>query len=100
MPYNEQGVGYREVSTSIQAGEDVAMKAANVRLMVLGALTRGGPMTSDELAAELGIDYRTVQPRTSELRAAGRIVDSGRVAYGPHGKRVTVWAVRADRKDA
>ena len=100
MPYNEQGVGYREVSTSIQAGEDVAMKASNVRLMVMDALSKGGPMTSDELAEHLGIDYRTVQPRTSELKADGRIVDSGLVAHGPHGKRVTVWAARRDRKDA
>lgn len=35
------------------------------------------PMTTLEIAETLGVPFESVQPRTSELRKAGRIIDTG-----------------------
>ncbi|MCR9256206.1 MAG: hypothetical protein NXI16_08940 [Alphaproteobacteria bacterium] len=48
-------------------------------------------ITTDELASDMLMPYGSVQPRTSELRTAGLIEDSGRRRQNRKGKRVIVW---------
>jgi predicted transcriptional regulator len=86
--------GYQDTDTSREAAEKVKPKAAWVRARVIDCLTRQGPMTTVQIAAALGMAYETVQPRTSEARAQGLIVDTGR--RGPSrdpGKSSIVWAI-------
>lgn len=86
--------GYQDTDTSKAAAEKVKPKASWVRARVIDCLTRQGPMTTVQIAKAIGIAYETVQPRTSEARAQGLIVDTGR--RGPSrdpGKQSIVWAV-------
>lgn len=96
MPYNSDGVGHQGGHTSRQAAEDLRPKAETVRLAVLRFLRAAlYPKTSEEIADALGLDYRTVQPRTSELRNLGQIKASGHTKTGRYGKQIIAWqAVR------
>ncbi|MEQ8707951.1 MAG: hypothetical protein RIC36_03110 [Rhodospirillales bacterium] len=48
-------------------------------------------LTADELAARLGMDRWSIQPRTSELRCKGLIRDSGQRRPNATGKLAIVW---------
>ena len=87
--------GHRGVQTSMEAAAGVTSAARTVRSQVLAAITRAGfeGRTADELAAELGVDRWTCQPRTSELRKERKIVDSGRRRRNASGKRAIVWTL-------
>lgn len=57
-------------------------------------------LTAHETADELGFDKMAIQPRLSELRRKGRIIDSGRRRdNATSGKRAIVW-VAADLAEA
>ena len=73
-----QRPGHKGDETSAAAAEDMAPRAPRIRQLVLDAITRAGAFgrTSEELAEELEMPRVTVQPRTSELKADGRIVKS------------------------
>jgi predicted 2-oxoglutarate/Fe(II)-dependent dioxygenase YbiX len=79
--------------TSIAAAEFMAGIQAPVQRAVLRAIrdasVRG--LTAHELAVALGLERTTVQPRTSELRALGKIRDSGQRRPNPNGKMAIVW---------
>jgi hypothetical protein len=82
--------GWQKTDTSKAAADDMAPKAATIRDMVLRAL-RERDMTSYELADALRLEYHTIQPRTSELRAKHKIIDSLKRRKGPTGKLGIVW---------
>ena len=65
------------VETSEVAAIQVAPKAATLRPKVLAEIARR-PQTSIEIAKSLGVPFESVQPRTSELRRTGEIMDSGK----------------------
>jgi transcription initiation factor IIE alpha subunit len=95
MPYNDEGVGWKRTDTSAQAAEEITPKAATVRVKVETALRdHADGLTGDELSEQLRIDKLTVRPRITELREAGRVVDTGRRRMNHIGKRVIVWAHR------
>ena len=52
--------------------------------------------TNSEIAHSLRMSKDTTQPRSSELRDNGYIVDSGRLRKNPKGKNETVWLAKAD----
>jgi hypothetical protein len=59
----------------------------------------GTGLTSEELATLTGVQSASMQPRTSELRAAGKIEDSGlRRPNATSGKRAIVWVLREEGK--
>ncbi len=72
--------GHRGVDTSIAAAEAINGDLPRLQSMVRGAIADAGPkgITCDEIAAVLGWNRFRVRPRTSELRTAKRIADSGR----------------------
>ena len=83
--------GYQRTDTSKQAAEDMKGKATGLRAVVLSAL-RTAPMTTYELTIATGKSYRSIQPRTSELRAMDLIEDSGTRRIDPEtGKNTIVW---------
>lgn len=83
--------GWKKTDTSRDAAKDMAGKAGKLRAAVLDTLWRHGPLTTEEIAVWAGHGYASIQPRTSELRLAGRIEDSGERRLNNSGKRAIVW---------
>ncbi len=82
-----------KTDTSVEAR--LSIDATTLRGRVLKAIAAAGAngLTSNEIAAQLAVDYSAVQPRTSELRQLGAIEDSGDRRLNAKGKRVIVWRV-------
>lgn len=72
--------GHRGVDTSIAAAESINGDLSRLQRMVRAVIADAGPkgVTCDEIAAVLDWNRFRVRPRTSELRTAKRIADSGR----------------------
>ncbi len=86
-----ESAGWKRTDTSRAAAE--SLDAATVRGEVLRWLRQHGAHTADETAAALEQSVLTVRPRFSELRALGRIVDTGaRRVNTSSGKSAIVWA--------
>jgi DNA-binding MarR family transcriptional regulator len=87
--------GFRDTDTSKAAAEAVAPKLGRLQRMALAAIKDRGPfgLTADELADALGLDRYSIQPRTSELRRKGLIVDCGLRRRNSSRKRAIVWTL-------
>lgn len=72
--------GHRGVDTSIAAAKSINGDLPRLQRMVRSVIAEAGPkgITCDEIATALGWNRFRVRPRTSELRTAKRIADSGR----------------------
>lgn len=83
------------VDTSIEAAEKIEPVAGVIREKVLRAVAAAGSsgITVLECCAQHGLDRFGVQPRFSELRVAGKIVDSGMRRRNPSGVRAIVWVL-------
>jgi len=85
--------GASRVDTSIAAAENIKPSVGALRQAVLDALETYGPQTTEDLEQTTGIDYATVQPRTSELKALGLIEDSGSRRKNHKGRNIVVWQI-------
>jgi len=87
--------GHRGVETSVEAAEAVAPRCGRLQKLTLDAIASRGVfgLTADECAEVLGMDRWSVQPRTSELKRKGAIVDSGLRRHNGTGKRAIVWTL-------
>lgn len=85
--------GHRNVDTSIAAADALAPKLGRLQRLAQAAIHNAGAhgLTADELAARLDMDRCSIQPRTSELRRKGLILDSGQRRPNSTGKRAIVW---------
>ncbi|WP_395001540.1 hypothetical protein [Sphingomonas sp.] len=85
--------GHRNVETSIAAAEDIAPKLGRLQRMAEEAIRSAGyhGATADELAAILDVSRWTIQPRTTELKLKGLVVDSGVRRRNCTGKAAIVW---------
>ena len=94
--------GHRGVETSIEAAEAIAPKLGRLQRMAEDAILGAGPngLTADELADRLELDRYSIQPRTSELKAKGRIIDSGLRRRNSTGKRAVVWVAPEYKRSA
>ena len=88
--------GHRNVDTSVAAAGDLAPKLGRLQNMALTAIRDAGwlGLTADELAARLGMDRWSIQPRTTELKRKGLIRDSGLRRPNATGKQAIVWVVK------
>ena len=85
---------FRAVDTSKDAAESIKQSASYIRVKVLTAIIQRKELgaTSQELSEVLGMAYESVQPRTSELKKQGKIMDSGmRRASRAEDKKAIVW---------
>jgi hypothetical protein len=87
-----KAAGFKRTQTSAQAAEDITPKAPAIREMVLAVLHLRD-MTADEMAYHLSMDKLSVRPRFSELRAMGKIRDTGERRANGSGKKAIVWGV-------
>lgn len=93
LPYSDGGAGHRGVDTSVAGAEFIADKLPKLQADVFGVVSAAGwcGATGDETAAILEWPCHRVRPRTSELKNAGRIVDSGRRRLSQAGVASIVW---------
>lgn len=93
--------GHRGVDTSIEAASKINHALPRLQSEVLAVIRSTGAsgVTSDEVALVLGWERWRTRPRTSELRKAGRIVDSGRRRDSLSGIASIVW-VTPEHKEA
>ena len=94
--------GHRGVETSIAAAEAIAPKLGRLQKLVLDAVASRGAfgLTADECAESLELERWTVQPRTSELRHKGLIVDCGLRRRNSSKKRAIVWTLPQFKREA
>lgn len=94
--------GHRGVETSVEAAEAVAPKLGRLQAMAEQSIRDAGWLgrTADELADCLGLDRWSIQPRTSELKRLGKIVDSGQRRFNSSGKRAIVWTMPEYKREA
>lgn len=85
--------GHRNVDTSIAAADALAPKLGQLQRMAETTIRDAGHsgLTADELAARLGMDRWSIQPRTTELKRKGLIRDSGQRRQNATGKQAIVW---------
>ena len=85
--------GHRGVDTSIAAASALAAHLGRPQRMAKVAIADAGSrgLTADELAARLDMSRWSIQPRTSELRRKGVILDSGQRRPNATGKLAIVW---------
>lgn len=93
MPHHE-GVGYQSTDTSREAAMHIAPTVSTVQKMVIDALAEG-MLTSEEAAIRTGCDYRTIQPRFSELQDRGWVRDSGVRRKSSRGRNIIAWEITA-----
>lgn len=84
----------RRPDTSRAAGDKIQDLLRGFRADVYRTIARAEPdgLTTSEIASVLG-RYRTVQPRTSELKQWGLIHDSGERRDNEYGNPEIVWRV-------
>ena len=74
-----------------KAVTSVAQRSRQAILQLLQDTPRG--LTVDEALERLGISRPRGQPRFSELKATGKIVDSGERRRSAFGSPATVWII-------
>lgn len=92
MPYTEEKIGYQKTDTSEAAARSNYPGKLTARDRVQQLLEKTAQkFTTEEISELLRIPYGTVQPRLTELRDAGKIVDSGERGETKWGKPCIKW---------
>jgi hypothetical protein len=91
-----------KAETGRDAAEAIAPKCGRLQRLTLEAIRLAGMhgCTADETAEACGMDRWSIQPRCSELRAKGLIMDSGRRRLNASGKRAVVWVAAELKREA
>ena len=93
--------GHNKVDISIEAAESMEKSSATLRTRVLNIL-RGAdfpfvyPMTSEQISDISGISHDNVWKRISELRAMGKVEDSGERRRNRSGRKAIAWQIRTE----
>jgi predicted ArsR family transcriptional regulator len=88
--------GFQAMDTSQLAAERTAPRASDLRNLVLKTLREDGPGTVHEITARLGLTVPSVQPRFSELKRMGFVVDTGSRRRNASGHSAAVFRIRSD----
>ena len=83
--------GFKVGGTSREAAEAAQVGAELLRFRVFQAL-KAGPSTADECACRIGESVLSVRPRMTELKAMGKVIDTGVRRKNASGRRAAVWA--------
>lgn len=90
-----------EAETGKEAAEAIAPKLGRLQRLVLDTITSRGSLglTPEEACDLLDLPRTTLQPRFSELKAKGKVVDSGMRRANPSSrKRAVVWCLPKYRR--
>lgn len=92
--------GWQATDTSMQAAIDMKPRKQRLQDIVMDCLEwspRG--LTTEEVCERTHQHYKALQPRFSELRAEGKIIDSGKRRKGASGKNIIVWQAVREKSD-
>lgn len=89
--------GHHANDTSKEAAEAIAPHVNRLQALALGEIRGAGRNghTREELSEALAIDPKSIEPRVSELKRKGLIVDSGQRRLNRSGKRASVMVAVA-----
>jgi len=94
MPYLENGTGFRNRDTSAAAAAAIAPKSGTIKARVLAEYhAHPFPLTADEVAKRLDLEFISVRPRVTELGNDGLLKDSGSRKVGRFGKEQIAWEI-------
>jgi hypothetical protein len=93
--------GSKGPETSREAAEAIAPKCARLQRLTLETISTAGSRgcTADEASQACEMDRWSIQPRVSELRAKGLIVDSGLRRLNVTGRSAVVWVTLEHKRD-
>lgn len=85
----------RSAVTSREAAESIAPSLGRLQRLALDSIAgaRANGLTAHELADATALPREAMQPRLSELRKKGLIVDSAQRRFNANGKRAIVWTL-------
>jgi len=85
--------GFKEPTTSKEAAKaiDAKGRAATLRDAVLAFFQGGRNATADEVAEALKESPLSVRPRVAELKAAGKVIETGLRHKSSAGRPSHVW---------
>jgi hypothetical protein len=89
--------GFKDGDTSRKAATSVKDRASLLRDRCFGRVRLAGAagLTADECADQVGESILSIRPRFTELKALGRIADSGQRRRNESGRNAKVWVVAA-----
>lgn len=80
-----------DIDTSYWAAESAEEMARVHKAIVLEALKKYGPMTSQEITYVTDLDHAQTWRRVSDLKNAGLIVDTGERRLNSSKRKAAVW---------
>jgi predicted ArsR family transcriptional regulator len=83
--------GYRQTDTSKAAADSMKPTSNLLQRKVLSLLTPALCLTADEAADLMGEDKLSIRPRFTELKALGKIEDTGLRRRNESGRSAIVW---------
>ena len=85
--------GFKEPTTSKDAANAIEAKgrAATLREAVLAFYKAGREATADEVAEAMGESPLSIRPRVAELKAAGKLIETGQRRKSSTGRSSHVW---------
>lgn len=94
MGYTTEGIGYQNRETSLQAAVSNKTGKITLRDRVYNLLAESdSALSTEQIAAELGNPYVSVQPRLSELSNDLKVRDSGKRGKTQWGKSCILWEI-------
>jgi predicted ArsR family transcriptional regulator len=86
--------GAKVGGTSRDAANNMAEHAPTLRERCLDLIALQGDLTTDEAAELLNVSVLAVRPRFSELRALGKIEQTGERRTNASGMTANVWRIK------
>lgn len=92
MGYTEEGIGFRNRDTSIEAAISDKQGKLSLREQVFEIISEStSPLSADDVADILDRPFISVRPRVTELGNQNRIQDSGQRGKTQWGKTCILW---------
>lgn len=84
--------GFKEPDTSRAAAKSMEGESGRLQRLCLEAIANSSAgLTADECATRVGISILSARPRITELKALGRIEDSGLRRANASSRKAKVW---------
>jgi predicted ArsR family transcriptional regulator len=84
-----------DIDTSRASAERAESMANRHKARVFSALTKFGPLSSQQIADVTGLEYLQVVRRVSDLRNDGAVIDSGDRLATKAGRMAAVWKIKS-----
>ena len=97
MPYNKDQIGYQKNQSSKDAASFNTQGKLTIREQVLELFKQHKELTNESVSQMLKKPEISVQPRVTELKNMGYVVDSGKKTIGKWGTSITIWSYNEEK---